>query len=214
MPTLGEKVAVVKDKNAPVMPSKGASGAQVIPTDEYNRIVHSADLSDLRLMDCQFEVKPAYFRALADMRHGGAGPDFSFGFSHIEYKVRKRENQSIVGSAIASIEANAVRGEEKLLFLEAKYFISYTFIGDHEENAISLFLDRVAKFAIYPYFRQLASSMASAAHAELPLLPILKDERSQTAPGRMRARDGHAADDVSAATSETKRKRRGKRQEP
>jgi hypothetical protein len=56
---------------------QGASTAQVIPTEEYNRIVQSADLVDLRLMDCQFEVKPGYLRALAEVRQGVEGPEYS-----------------------------------------------------------------------------------------------------------------------------------------
>ncbi len=66
------------------------------------------------------------------------------------------------------------KGRKKLLVIEAVYLVVYQNVPTVPEEPALAFLQKVGKFATYPYFRALVATLAAYARADIPILPVLK----------------------------------------
>jgi hypothetical protein len=71
---------------------------------------------------------------------------------------------------------SAKKSRSTLLKLTAQYIIYYSGVPNVDDKYRTEFMQRVGKFATYPYFRNLVSQISWASSAELPILPVLKQD--------------------------------------
>lgn len=60
---------------------------------------------------------------------------------------------------------------------DARYFLAYDGLHGTDSSAVEAFVGRVGPFTTFPYFRAFASQTSWASGAELPILPVLREER-------------------------------------
>ncbi len=147
--------------------------AQSVNVQTYNSVVATARLADLSLISFHSEFKldpfnneiPAFDLQVSDnMSDWGLNAEDSYVWCEI------------------SFVAECVIGNKKPIKIKCAYSVRYTFRGVAEEETAKLFLERVAKFACYPYFRALVSTTAGQANIALPPLPVLREPPRKLAP--------------------------------
>ena len=153
-----------------------------LPTKEYNKIVESAELEEIKLVKSSFFVTPEYFsEEIQDKRV----------FS-IDKKVGEPSYLASSGQLIAGFDyAVEVKFEEKhLLQCEATYIVVFLVEGDFDEEALKYYARRTGRSASYPYFRQYAATQSWASGADLPLLPFLKTNPGKAPKKAAGSKDG------------------------
>jgi hypothetical protein len=143
----------------------------------YNSIVYGAQLRDIALISSNFEVKPQYFSARlenAQLNHA----------INMEFSEPSYDDESGLLLAQMDWSVTAKKGRSQHLKLTARYMLTYSGVPSVESRHMSEFIRRVGRFATYPYFRNFVSQMSWASGAELPILPVLKQEL-----GGLRRRD-------------------------
>lgn len=151
-------------------PEENSSGA-IDDVTEYNGLVRDAELMDIRLIDLKFNVKPQYFSALRDENEGKRRLDRAFdGFmSEIFHQI---DIESLGGQFDWSTEVKI--GRKRLLKIEARYLVMYGNVPAVSDGVKEKYIQRVGKFATYPYFRSLVSQLGWESKTELPIMPVLK----------------------------------------
>jgi hypothetical protein len=151
------------------------------PGADYNNVVSAASLEAVRLVGTNFRISPEldsiYPTAEAFSEGGGLG----FGG---ELKNATLDDETGVAVGIFAWWIDVSHGDKQLLNLTAVYTVTYSGLKGREADAVRRFIDRVGRFAIYPYFRSLVSQFSWASEANLPILPILKEE-GQKAPAEV-----------------------------
>lgn len=131
--------------------------------DDYNRIAASAAIRDIKLITSKFDIQPAYFNQIDDVK---LQID-----SSIE-TVNFVEGSGLV-IAIFSYEVRGLLKRKRVLHSKASFLTVYDVPEDAIEEAAKAFCNRVGFFAAYPYFRALSAHFADLSGAELPILPVL-----------------------------------------
>ena len=133
-----------------------------------------AELAGLNLVNCMFTVSPDYYRTdPVDLRHG-------FGCS-----IENRQFHPKTGQAVAvfvwSLNVADKTARKTNAPPLASMVVAYLAVFDGMKNvhptAAQSFVDRVGMFASYPYFRSLVSQLSWSSGVELPVLPLLKENR-------------------------------------
>ncbi len=155
---------------------------QAYSPSEYREVVRLATLEQIRLVQSQFEMKPALLE-LADPREVDLA--FSSEPVFVQYNgttgtaMFRWEAVVLPSKEIAKIEEDgehAVRetGKEALLHVSCDYYIEYTIAGAKSEAAVKAFVENVGELATYPYFRAMAAHYSWESGANLPTLPVVK----------------------------------------
>ncbi|WP_420607342.1 hypothetical protein [Novosphingopyxis sp.] len=144
-----------------------------INVEAYNQVVAKANLIDLRLTASRSEIKPA---ALDVDRTGW---DLKVGDELVEWDVDE-EKERLWGRII--FKAECVDGKRKPIIVEGDYLIIYAVEGKVDKRSASLFINRVARFACYPYFRTLFAALLGQASVVMPPLPVLKEPARRIRP--------------------------------
>lgn len=151
-----------------------SNSAPSLPTEEemeqarseYNKVVRHADLQSVQLLNVSFEVDAAFFSDRANRK--------------LDVKIEHSSNEFTAskGAALAfvNLAVSVRRSRKRTLACKAKYVVAYENLAGCSEEAVATFLDRVAPFACYPYFRSLFASLDWAAGTALPPLPIHKEK--------------------------------------
>ncbi|GES45815.1 hypothetical protein RsS62_50670 [Rhizobium dioscoreae] len=144
--------------------------------EAYNLIVEHADLLDIRLMDLKFSVKPEYFAALREDEEGGRPLSRSFDgeLTAINYDSESKT----LGGHFTWLTTVTI-SKKKLLKVEAQYFVVYSGVPEVAKAHLEAYLQRVGRFASYPYFRGLVAHLSWESNAELPVMPVIKSSRSR-----------------------------------
>lgn len=140
-------------------------------TEQYNKVVEQAALGDIQLTSLKFDVKPDFFSSDEKRK------------LRYDVTLQATEFEPSVGLAVASLTLSVIgtAGKKKALNCSADYAVVYGNLKDCDSEAVDAFLDRVAKFACFPYFRSLFSSLDWSAGLQLPPLPVLKEPVRQAA---------------------------------
>ena len=142
---------------------------KISPRD-YNKVVSAAELADLRLIDCSFEVKPEYLFAIQDEEQ--AGKIVQRFFPEVEQgrfdPLLGVLGGHVVWSAIAKL------GRKHVLRVKAGYLVIYDELEELDEPCVREFFERNAKLQTYPYFRGLVARLTSDAGIPTMPLPILQ----------------------------------------
>jgi len=151
-----------------------ASSAQRVPAkrikapevEAYDKVVETASLRELKLVSSSFDVKPeAHSENFPTWR-----PTYDCTLSS-NYFVE--ELGLIFGSVKAEVRCK--HGRASILTLKSQYVILYKVDGKPEEAAALKFMQRVARFSVYPYFRAHFAELCSQAGLNVPPLPILRE---------------------------------------
>ncbi|MER9869270.1 hypothetical protein NKJ35_19195 [Mesorhizobium sp. M0136] len=133
--------------------------------EKYGDVVELAQLRAVQMTNVKFDVKPEFF---ADEDRRG-----------LSYTVQKGNREYLrseqAGMAFISFKVDAKTGRKKTLICEAEYLVTYDNLVECNQEAVIAFLDRVAPFACYPYFRSLFANLDWAASTGLPPLPVHKE---------------------------------------
>jgi hypothetical protein len=150
-----------------------AKGAKIASEDEdakrerYNRVVESAELSGIQLVEVSFNVEPRYYGVQDEVKLG--------------YDVKPEDSyydpSESFAACIVKFHVDGKDSEGTALKCDAKYTVAYRVAESCEEEAVKLFLRRVGVFACYPYFRGLFANLDWAANTRLPPLPVHKEPR-------------------------------------
>lgn len=136
--------------------------------DVYAEIASSAELFELKLVGSAYSVKPEVFefeKNLEKLNHSFSGHCAAF----------KLANETGIALSHYQWVAEVKLGRKKVLKLDTSYLISYSELADFDEEHVELFVNKVGRFATYPYFRSLFSHHMSESGIIFPPLPILKE---------------------------------------
>lgn len=140
---------------------------------EYNAVVDSAVLLEVRLIHSAFELQPSYDESARDQR------DLGFGGELREFKLDEKTG---VARGYFSWWIEGTVAKKPVVTLSTAYVIAYAGLAGRDKDAVRRFIDRVGRFAVFPYFRALASQFSWAADLNLPPLPILKQDNATPSP--------------------------------
>ena len=132
----------------------------------YNAVVREADLQAVQLLNLSFNVDPVFFGDRSKRKL-----DVSIEHGTNEFDAAKGAAFSFV-----NVDVSARRGRKRTLTCKAEYVVVYENLRGCDPGAVKLFLDRVAPFACYPYFRSVFATLDWAAGTMLPPLPIHKEK--------------------------------------
>ncbi len=142
-----------------------ASGERAV--ENYNTVVAKAELSFVRLVDVAFKVAP---NPEANIKKP---PSLYCNVADVEFDIEVDQGRA---GLLVLCTAGAKRGKAKHIDCKVRYFVLYSGLEGCEEEAVMRFLTRVGKFAVYPYFRSLFSTLTWEAQVGLPPLPVLKEQ--------------------------------------
>ncbi len=140
----------------------------VLDHDVYAAISVAAELHDIKLVASEYAAKPDIVRVAEDLEnmvHGFFGECTSFHFFE--------ESGLAMGQYRWTAEIKS--GRKKALKLTADYLVAYANLSGQEEGHVEFFLNKVGRFATYPYFRALFSHHTSETGIMLPPLPSLNE---------------------------------------
>lgn len=132
----------------------------------------SAELLDIRLLSSSFVVEEAFFEdeegeAVAERQftctYGCELPNTSY----------ESENGGLLGQC--EWKANVTRDDTEAVTISGTYLIAYQCDQALDEQATTRFVERVGRFATFPYFRALVGFYSTASSIDVPILPVLKE---------------------------------------
>lgn len=134
----------------------------------YNAVVRDADLKAVQLLNISFGVEPAFFVEKSKRKF-----DVKIELGQSDYDPDK-------GAVVAAVKlvVSVKKSRLNALQCKAEYIVVYENLVGRKEEAVRQFVDRVAPFACYPYFRSVFATLDWAAGTKLPPLPVHK-ERSR-----------------------------------
>lgn len=134
---------------------------------EYNRLVSHAKVQTIRLINTRYDMKPA---ALSGTREDW---DYSVSYSLLDSHC---DNEALVLSGTWEYSATCIQGKRKLLTVVAKYLVGYRLSDVCDPDAGRAFLERVSKFAAYPYFRSTFATLTQQSGIMLHPLPVISEQ--------------------------------------
>ncbi|SOC46244.1 hypothetical protein SAMN05892877_12170 [Rhizobium subbaraonis] len=137
----------------------------------YNAVVEHAELLDIRLTDLKFSVKPKFYPLMEAERSGEVSLQRSF-----DVDVSDSGYDPEIGSlgGVFTWRLKVSQSRTKLLTVDASFFVVYRNVPEVERQHADAYLQRVGRFATYPYFRSLVAQMSWESASELPIMPVLK----------------------------------------
>ena len=134
---------------------------------EYNRLVAHAKVQAIRLINSRYDMKPS---ALSGNRE-----DWVYNVSNrlLDWHC---DCDALVLSGTWEYTATCIDGRRKLLTVTAKYLVAYRLSAPCDAEAGRQFLERVGRFAAYPYFRSTFAIMTQQSGIVLHPLPIISEQ--------------------------------------
>lgn len=132
----------------------------------YADLSVSARLRDIKLINCEYLIKPEVFDVLDDLENMGFfGESSGFHFDG--------ETGILIGHYRWTAEVR--HGRKKVLKLVSEYLVAYTGMEGFDSDYARFYFEKVGRFATYPYFRSEFSHHSSASGILLPPLPSLNE---------------------------------------
>lgn len=148
------------------LPAVAEADPSEVARNAYNAAVAAAGLQAVQLQSMSFKVEPEFF---GDRTQRRLSVD-------IEHERNDVDSAQGLAFAFVNILVTAKRGRKNTLACKAGYLVIYDNLKGCDPDAVRLFLDRVAPFACYPYFRSLFATLDWAAGTMLPPLPVHKEK--------------------------------------
>ncbi|MGX5850833.1 hypothetical protein ACWGTO_27520 [Mesorhizobium sp. PL10] len=138
--------------------------------EDYDAVVASAQLGDIKMIRLKFDIKPKFFQVMVlENPEPVPSSQFDHRFENLSYN----PDEGFLGGQIFW-SARMMQGRSKLFSIDALYVITYEEVARVEEVHAFAFLKRVGRFATYPYYRALVSRLSAESGLNLPPLPVLK----------------------------------------
>lgn len=159
--------------NAPTGPAepvgdKSVDGKKVrVKAAAYNATVASAALRDIKLVQSEFFLDP---EGLSDPSTWDLNRSCEIDNSYYD-----ADNKFLIAWVDAS--ATGTKDEKDVVSLKCRYVVFYKVDGQPDELVVTHFAKRVARFAVYPYFRAHFAGIAAQAGLHIPPLPIIREKR-------------------------------------
>lgn len=140
----------------------------LLDADLYLKVSQAAKLQEVKLIASEYQVKPEAFRAAQDLdnldlRYSGHCGSLSY------------DAEDGVCVAHFNWEAQIKLGRKACLKLKSEYLLIYSIMADCDERHVAFFINKVGRFATYPYFRSHFSHHTSETGIFLPPLPTLRE---------------------------------------
>jgi hypothetical protein len=140
---------------------------RAVKIPEYNALVNSATLQEIRLVESQFSMAP---ESIADPKLWKLMQSCEITESHYDADDK-------VLFAWVSAQASCTYKRKRVVSAKCEYLVIYNVDGDPEDVEVDIFAKRVARFAAYPYFRAHFAEVTSQAGLTLAPLPIIKEKK-------------------------------------
>lgn len=164
-----EKVKAKPDASKRSRVDSPAVGTDVKPK-EYNAVVRDAQLLDVVLNESYFKVEPEYVVSEESNRSFHYKHNMRHHLDSVSILGKGRDGGVVGADVVWDIRAKV--GRKIGLKITAAYTVLYTGLQEHSDDAVMLFLERVAPVATYAYFRALVSQYNWAGEVDLPILPV------------------------------------------
>jgi hypothetical protein len=150
-----------------LVPEEDRSGPKpAFDPEAYNTVARAAKLSGITLLRSNFALQLEYFSSLD--KEGGPKPRYAGAFTNNFFNPK---------TGRASCEWNwgisVTHDRKKTLSIEVVYLLIYTGLQNCNEEHVIRYMQRVGRFATYPYFRAHVSQLNWEAGANLPMLPTI-----------------------------------------
>lgn len=141
-----------------------ALDANSVDAQTYNALVGRATLTNIRLTESKFDIKPEALGTDPDTwrKEVRAEPVEVFA---------DPETGRLFGSFLFELVCRHRR--KRVLSCSARYLVSYRVHGGCEAEIGELFVERVGKVVIYPYFRATVAQLTAQSAVQMPPLPII-----------------------------------------
>ena len=138
----------------------------------YAKVVRSAELQDIKLLSSSFGVEMAYFED-GEIGHAD-GEKLNYSYACEQPMVAYEATD---GGLLGQFDWKVIvaRDDTEVLTIRATYVAAYQCDEGLDEKATTKFVERVGRFATFPYFRALVGFYSNASSIEIPILPVLKE---------------------------------------
>lgn len=139
--------------------------------ENYNKVAGCAELLQIMLIASEFKMSPAFFAARSEEKDSKKKLSY-----YNEYSVEGLDFDSDEGVASMTIRfsVRATKDRKNLLSIKNTYIVVYGEMEGCEDGAVSAFMQRIGRFAAYPYFRTHVSQLSWESGANLPILPTVR----------------------------------------
>jgi hypothetical protein len=141
-----------------------ARDAHSVDAASYNALVGRATLTNIRLTEAKFDIRPDALSTEPDTwrKEIRAEPVEVFADA---------ETGKLYGSFLFELICRHRR--KKVMSCSARYLVSYRVHGGCEPAIGELFVERVGKVVVYPYFRATVAQLTAQSAVQMPPLPII-----------------------------------------
>jgi hypothetical protein len=140
--------------------------------DSYNRVVEGARLVDIRMTSLTYRIRPEVSLALEEEREQQKPLTKKNLECMFEWANFDSEDGFLSAALQYKVEIFAKR--KRILSIVAVYIIAYENVPPVEEVHALAFVQKVGRFAVYPFFRSIVSTLAGESRLDLPILPIMR----------------------------------------
>lgn len=128
----------------------------------YNEVVGRTHIRGIRLLESKFDMKPDAL--VHDPDDWQKGINFELG------DVVVSDNGTLYG--IVTFDLVCKKSRRYVLRSKCRYLVHYKVDGPCSQADGELFIARVGRLAVYPYFRSLVATLVAEAGITLPPLPV------------------------------------------
>lgn len=137
---------------------------QQVDARSYNAVVGRTEIRGIRLLESRFEIKPEALEV--DPSAWRKTVNFEVG-----EVVVTQETGKLYG--VLQYEVICRHGRKRILGATARYLVSYHVHGGCSQADGEVFVERVGRVAVYPYFRSLIATLVADAGVQMPPLPVI-----------------------------------------
>lgn len=153
------------------MTSSSSQETATFSKEEYAAVVGKATLRHILLIESHFYVAPDMYAATT--RH-----------FNVELKEMRLGVDDATGNADGRyhwvITGHDEKGSE-LTRIEAVFLSGYADLKECARPAVEHFLTKIGQFAAFPYLRSFVASLNGFSGANIPTLPVLREQPAATA---------------------------------
>lgn len=137
---------------------------QTVDASSYNAVVGRTEMRGIRLLESRFEIKP-----------GALDVDPSAWRKVVNFELGEVVVTEDTGRLYGVLHYEVVcrHGRKRVLAATARYLATYQVSGECSQADGEVFVGRVGRVAVYPYFRSLVATLVADAGVHMPPLPVI-----------------------------------------
>ena len=139
---------------------------------QYNAVVESAELMDIRLISSSFDMSVSLPGLLRRQREAGESLIRWLYESELSEYAYSDDDGFLFGQF--SWKTVGKESRKHVVSVKATYIVVYQLAPGLSGHYVGIFLKKVGRFATYPYFRTLVATLHADARLDVPPLPVLK----------------------------------------